>query len=364
VVKSTNNLQFDESTKQALKAVSVAGAFPLAESQLYLPAPGDCVRIEKKSDAKGNGPTVHRAYPQTLNRGEGCDLPRDELRPVSLDFEQAPEGAKPDRVPAWWPVGKLAEWLTTSARSLEASWFESAVFLDHPRKEMSDHVCLDANRGAASEGKIYQTAGLRLAFLPKFRVKEPKDAGSWQSSILSARVEDGQGAFAHLSSLSIWHPLGGERRLVHWQAAGHEQAWKCPEAIVNALKGAKNVRMVLSSPAIFSDGWKPGWLDQASLQGKPPITNAPTLKLVAASLSRWRAVSGWSYEPVDDPDNNGKRKPGPKPIRRMVPAGAVYFFEVVDGDASSLADNGWLRAVSDDPQERLDGFGVATWGTW
>ena len=48
----------------------------------------------------------------------------------------------------------------------------------------------------------------------------------------------------------------------------------------------------------------------------------------------------------------------------MVPAGSVYFFEKVDGDARILATNGWLKPVSDAPQDCSDGFGLSLWGTW
>ena len=77
------------------------------------------------------------------------------------------------------------------------------------------------------------------------------------------------------------------------------------------------------------------------------------LKLMGVSNQRWKAVSGWSLAAPR----------GPKAIRRMVPAGSVYFFKVVSGDASELSKC-WLQSVSDGDQERLDGFGLALWGTW
>jgi len=79
------------------------------------------------------------------------------------------------------------------------------------------------------------------------------------------------------------------------------------------------------------------------------------LNLVSACTGRWKPISGWSLE-------KGRR--GPKPIRRLVPAGSVYFFEVLEGDASALAKNLWLRSVCDDEQDRRDGFGLALWGIW
>jgi CRISPR-associated protein Cmr3 len=109
--------------------------------------------------------------------------------------------------------------------------------------------------------------------------------------------------------------------------------------------------MTLATPAVFGGGWKPGWLGD-DLHGSP-FVGGPSLRLVGVSIQRWRAVSGWSY-----------KSGGPKPIRRAVPAGGVYFFESESMDNSTLADHHWLRPVSDGEQERRDGFGLAVWGIW
>jgi CRISPR-associated protein Cmr3 len=110
--------------------------------------------------------------------------------------------------------------------------------------------------------------------------------------------------------------------------------------------------MVLATPALFDDGWKPKW----AREGRPPGLDARDdikLKLVSACVPRWRPLSGWNFE---------IGKTGPKAVRRLAPAGSVYFFEV-SGAASALARL-WLRPVSDQPQDRRDGFGLALWGTW
>ena len=113
--------------------------------------------------------------------------------------------------------------------------------------------------------------------------------------------------------------------------------------------------MVLASPAIFAHGWRPGWLND-QLTGSP-WKDAPELRLVGVCIQRWRAVSGWSSAALPNQPR------GPKPVKRMVPAGGVYFFEVVGSSAAGLA-RGWLQPVSDDEQDRRDGFGLAAWGTW
>lgn len=120
---------------------------------------------------------------------------------------------------------------------------------------------------------------------------------------------------------------------------------------------------MLATPGLFEAGWHPDFLKpvrsgdpSAPLEGAVPGTQVK-VRLVGACVERWKPISGWSLE-------HGKR--GPKPVRRLVPAGSVYFFEVVEGDASQLADR-WLKTVcttADEGQAARDGFGLALWGVW
>lgn len=357
IVKASKHLDFSGDVPRLLMQVEVAGALPMTDGSLCLPAPADCI-YDGGQEGVGR---ILCARPQTLAPGEGVDMPGG-LMPVCLAPEQAAGSLKAASAPAWWPAAKYAEWLVRPEAQRDGDWF-TGDFLTGPEQELRDHVCLNPDRGAAAEGLIYMTAGLRLTHLPRFGDKRGFPDG-FASVAIAVRVTNGQADFAPvLGNLNMWHPLGGERRLIHWSANGSAEAWKCPEQVAQALaKNPQRVRMVLATPAIFSAGWRPGWLDESTLEGIPPFADAPKLRLKAVSISRWRAVSGWSYQPVSD--GAGRAKPGPKPVRRMVPAGGVYFFEIVEGNAASLADRGWLRPVSDDEQERRDGFGLAVWGLW
>lgn len=121
--------------------------------------------------------------------------------------------------------------------------------------------------------------------------------------------------------------------------------------------------MILATPAIFSNGWLPAWLkckrlDDGSdvLEGTPPgASDDLKLRLISACVDRWKPISGWSAE---------AKSRGPKAIRRMVPAGSVYFFEVQPGGNSSELGKLWLRSVCDKEEDRKDGFGLAVWGIW
>lgn len=361
LVKSAG-MDFTRKTPVELLRVEVAGVFPAVQGILYLPAPIDCAWETDKG--------LHRVQPVPLEDGEGCDLPNAALWPVRLTERQAARDFKPKSPPAWWPVTKLVEWLASAEDHYPEAWFrQDPPFLGSPIRDARDHVCLDAERGAAAESLIYSTIGLNLSCLPRFHGRE---GGRWFERFaevsLALRVTSAAQLEEHIIGLDDWYPLGGERRMVHWRHDGEgEGLWRCPENVKSALDDAQRVRMVLATPAIFDHGWRPDWLDAETLTGKP-LGDGPTLRLRGVCLPRWAAISGWAYAP--HADENGRRRvvpkqqPGPKAVRRMVPAGSVYFFERVDGSTRALAANGWLKPVSDAPHDRRDGFGLAVWGVW
>lgn len=340
LVKANPDLDFNGGMPQRLMNIEVAGVFPTAGGKLYFPAPNDCV---------WNGETkqVHAVRPLDPGVG-GCDFPADGLRPVMLSETECPTDFKPRPAPAWWPINKLTDWLLNRDVTFDAEFLEAA------KAETRDHVHLDANTGAAAEGELFTTAGLNATHLPRFGTPESAPfAERFVEITLGARVTISESGFEHIANLNTWHPLGGERRLVHWQRSEAAEGWVCPDELRTQLATTKQVRMVLVTPAIFKNGWRPDWLDAQTLTGNPnKSSDGPKLKLVGVSSTRWKAVSGWSLAPPL----------GPKMTRRMVPAGSVYFFEV-EGNGQSLAD-GWLGSVSDSPQDRNDGFGLAVWGIW
>jgi len=341
---------FSPQDAQELLQVEVAGPFPRVNAQLFLPAPEDCIVHPKREPL--------RATPWSQEKG-GCDWPAAGLRPVGLTQTQASEDFKPAEAPAWWPLDRYAAWLTGEDIAFDEQ------FLGPAEKEERTHVKIDPSAGAAEESQLFTTAALALSHLPRYRPGGEADRsraanGAWRQRevapiTLTARIRAGSWCGEAAAKFDALHPLGGERRLVHWRVSADADTWTCPQKIRDALAKAERVRMVLATPAIFRQGWKPGWLDEA-LVGSPPGANV-AMRLVGVSIQRWKAVSGWSLAELP-----GQPR-GPKPVKRMVPAGGVYFFEIIGGSAADLADL-WLEPVSDDEQDRRDGFGLAAWGIW
>lgn len=348
-----------------LKKLDVRGPLPLIGGMLYLPAPADAVAMdlgEPKQPLR-----VLALRPEQLRAGEYLDFPEKAtgLYPTQLPaFVE--DDFKPAKMPVFWSMDKMACWLANDAPSefvVPAKPGQSGEapakpgtpdepgqpaklgddgFWWGPETDERMHVWIERDSGSAKVGMLFKTAGLDFP----------------EGATIAARVGDSGDAGSALTDiakrLDTLHPLGGERRLAHWVAGGDGTMWKCPEAIGKALDTATHVRMVLATPALFKGGWKPGWLN-GDLCGAPPESpEGFQLRLVGASISRWAPISGFSLE---------KGKTGPKEVRRLVPAGGVYFFKIEKGTGDALRKQ-WLMPVSDDEQDRRDGFGLAAWGVW
>jgi CRISPR-associated protein Cmr3 len=327
-----NGGDFGPQAVAALKAVSVAGPLPMFGQQLLFPVPRD---LEVEEDPRDQRRTAWASRPSsTKEAGEGTDLPA-HIMPALLP-EDVGDNFKPARVPPFWSREKATAWLLNAKgagfeappdASLSPGDLLERGYL-RIEKDERFHVKIDPASYSAVDTQLFTTVALAM----------PEGVG------ISVRVETDV-------EVDQWASLGGEHRLVHVRSRNQEDAWACPADIREALCNTKRIRMVLATPALFADGWKPAWIDSAG-RGQ---WGGVTLQLVGACVDRWKPISGWSYEAPR----------GPKPVRRLVPAGCVYFFET-EQNAAALADQ-WLQPVSDfgaDGQSARDGFGLALWGRW
>jgi len=117
-------------------------------------------------------------------------------------------------------------------------------------------------------------------------------------------------------------------------------------------KEKKGLRLLLVTPALFNEGWRPGWLDE-QLSGECPTLPGLKLKLRAAAIDRWQALSGWDIQ---------KKKA--KAVRRLVPAGSVYWFDIEAMPPTNELEKLWLNSISDNLEDRKSGFGLVLPGLW
>ncbi|WP_437677253.1 type III-B CRISPR module-associated Cmr3 family protein [Sorangium sp. So ce131] len=323
----------------ALRAVAVRGPWLVEPDAgtFYAPTPADLVLLgepERRDlrtiDALSPAP---RATSALMDEG----LP-DDLSPVSARRHES--GRKALDPPAFLRWDAFARWLARPGERAgeEADRFLQGAIGSLPR-EGRLHVQV-GEHATAEDGMLFEVEGLRFVH-PETRAP------------LALAVEVDDAAAAKVGSLREGlAPLGGKRRLVRWSRAGQPLP-KVPELVLQgASRGdaRSRVRVLLLTPALFEEGWRPGLSPGAPLGPGEGVTH---VRLVAACLERPIAISGWDLA-----------KQQPKRIRRAVPAGSVYWLELSGPPAARLAwvERAWARATSDAEEDRRDGFGVAAIG--
>ncbi len=295
--------------------------------RLLAPKPADAHYFGHDRDVR-----CIRAEPKAFDVGCEADLPEGLL---PLRFTDTVEG-KASKGPAWWDWADLIAFRTGQVPGLsdldKRGW-------SPPAGDRRTHVAINSDTLAADSGRLFQTEGLDFA---------PDNTN------LKGRDTDGLRLLASCGealSEGLVH-LGGERRLARLHPEP-ESAWPTPPPDwFDRILKAGGLTLTLLTPACFGAGYRPGWLDD-SLTGEPPLAPGLRLRLVATALERWQPHSGW--------DLAGHR---PRPTRKLVAAGATYWFRLLDASAPAALVSLWLTSICDAPQDRRDGYGLALPAPW
>ncbi|NOZ30002.1 MAG: type III-B CRISPR module-associated protein Cmr3 [Chloroflexi bacterium] len=296
-------------------------------TEWFVPAPADALVFRGDNDEEGRR---RRLKPARVPDGARTNLV-DRLVPVALG--RTMEKSKPHpKAPRFWKWRAFEEWLVAPTDDLAAGPMD-AWGQEGPVRERRIHVAMEAVTQTAKEGALFQTSGL------EFVSGGRKDLSRVREMALAvetdAEMKEGLGF------------LGGERRAVSWRRTDMTLPPQ-PAGLADIVVGQKRCRLILLTPGLFERGHLPTWMVEECC---PDVE----VRIVAAAVPRYQAVSGWDYE---------KRKP--KPTRRLAPAGSVYFLEL-NGDDDAIrrfVDAVWMQNVSDGEQDRRDGFGLAVVGVW
>jgi len=110
------------------------------------------------------------------------------------------------------------------------------------------------------------------------------------------------------------------------------------------IKKNKKFKLYFATPAILENGWLPKDIDILFWK-----KDGLKLKLLSAALGKPIMVGGWDM---------AKNKP--KPMRKAVPAGSVYYLEILEGDVNTIIDTFHYRNISDFSSQ--EGFGLSLVG--
>lgn len=307
----------DELLKEEIK-----GPLLLRGDTLLLPKPADALYF-----GHGDEADCVRASPKPLEAGCGCDLPM-VLLPVQLEKEIK---GKPGKGPQWWA---FEDWL----RFRQGQTVHPGHLAEHgwlpPPGDRRTHVAIDSQHGVAEEGKLFQTEGLDLSAAPESNA---------DLRILAKFSQPLGAALVH---------LGGKRRLAAMEPQPDTRWPQAPKDWWQQIQQKGGLSLTLVTPALFTNGYRPGWLNQGPI-GTPPGVKGLRLRLQSVAVERWQPQSGWDLA-----------KQQPRANRKLAPAGAVYWFAIEQCDDPKSLEPLWLGSLCDDPQDRRDGFGLALPAPW
>jgi CRISPR-associated protein Cmr3 len=259
----------------------------------------------------------------------------------------------------FWPLAQAVEWATGRAPYVELSAMPCGM--DPLQEESRLHVAIDDESQTAEPGMLYGTPGIRFADGFGIGIEVEADEGlDWPAA-----------GFVQ---------LGGEAR-PSFRTTEPQAAFPLFDVFQEQYKaaarqGPAGLRLELLTPAWLHDGagvgeaaWLPSWI----ASGIHPRLPGIRLELAAVCLHGSTAISGWNIQ-------GGKDGTGaPRAVRRLVPAGSVFYFRVPDGkreasDFVSAARALWAAPIElegaaharDDflaPAAR-DGFGLVLPGFW
>jgi CRISPR-associated protein Cmr3 len=292
----------------------------------WLPRPLDALIMEPHPGE----PRIRRLLPLSLP--EGCAWGPEFEHAVGMTVY---DPRKPAKSSAHWNwKGGLLPWLRGQIPD------EDSFQTEGPADEPRTHVAIGP-ADTALDGALFGVTGRRFAIASKTAELHPWGAPAqvYTRLALAFRTD------AELPE-DIVRPLGGERRLAFWRRVDAPWPEMPPEVLASVEDGF--VRLYLATSAWFRSGHQP---DPAALFGELGG------EVVAGASGRPEVVSGWDM---------AARPQRPKPTRRLVPAGSVFFLKLAGDPASrrAWAERTWLAPVSDDDQARRDGFGLALLGTW
>ncbi len=358
-----------------LSSIRIEGPLLLdkTDKKVLFPAPLDALLI--KTDAGKEVPCEEQHPPQQRAKSEqaGYRLYRLKPEPVTEEAQTnlpaglqpvfAPQNmpkAKPASMPPFWHPERFFSWLlgANPKEGLELKE-PGELGITGPATETRTHVKIEAATQTTEESMLFETSGLEFLYAKGSPNTQGGDSPSGSSARLAllhelallVRVSDSpNGCPQAAEALNGVHPLGGERRLALWEEGG-EDLWPANasrEEIFEAIRENKRARVILLTPADFnSEANEKPYL--------PPAGSFGGARIEAASIGRPLTVSGWDMLA-------GK----PKPSRRLVPAGSVYFVDLSKvQNVETWLEEHWMKVLPEQPeQSKHDGYGLAVVGVW
>ncbi len=338
------------------------------------PVPADALWVEDKTSVvrlKPKAPEI-----PTLGRKRPDGVPQiysdayEDAREALWVARNVDSKAKPLGPPRWWDDATLVDWLC--GECVKADRDPQDQF-PSPARRFQVHVGIRSDTLTGDDGILF--AHDVIETLERRAVANgPPELAEWA---IGAEV-----TWPTLPEPPKLARLGSDSRIA-WVKAVQEKVFSMPPALERAFSsGSRGLRLMVVTPTLFARGWLPDgfepepvkaqdssgketWEFRGKLSrreknsgGNPKLVAVLDCELIlrAAFVPRPMHVSGW-----DMATGKGGQ---PRPTLRLVPPGAVYFFEPVDKNRQFAAADAkalWRVQIGGDTHA---GFGWAIPGIW
>jgi len=298
-----------------------------AEVESLFKVPNDILKRKKPPTKKDKEIVSTTLMEQELSKlGISTNLPN--VNSLKLNWFKCEEGSFFEYESRFLSTKQFADYLKGSFHNGEKSLFEAMYAMDPLdlfKKEQRIGITLNYSTNTVEEGMLFTTPFIRLNADIGFCVELDK-----YHLVDKSRLRlggDGKLAFAEQVKTSS---------LMEWNS------------IKQMFTGQTRFKLVLTTAAIFEKGWIPDGLDSEGIG----VINDVNVKMIGASLGRYQNIGGWDLENHQ-----------PKPTKRAVPAGSVYYFELSGGSSVENLEKIHGKSICQN-ELKQQGFGISYIGVY
>jgi CRISPR-associated protein Cmr3 len=310
--QNLNEIEKAGGIEDPTRNIQVKQIFLLHKEHLFLPSPYDIVESKAlKNKNKENLPFVLsleiRSFIGSLDTDHVLTAPKDSMPVTSLGGN------------AFISLEDFADYLNGDEEIGVLKHDKNPLFLGEPKIGIQK----SRSTGSSSEGRLYRVE----LFRP---MPETSIWVEWETSDATLSIPE-KGILK----------VGGEGKAVSYTLDAGNVNVPLPSLTGNLMK------VVFATPAVFEQGWLPSGINPKTLKGN---WCGQEVKILTAAFDRPLYMGGFRMK-------TKHQQGGPKPMRRAVAAGAVYYLEV-EGDihAAAQAFHGQCISEFDMAQQ---GYGLA-----
>ncbi|MBY6269757.1 type III-B CRISPR module-associated protein Cmr3 [Parageobacillus thermoglucosidasius] len=207
---------------------------------------------------------------------------------------------------------ELEKYLSGNLESDEKGKYINYISHQIVETETKVGIAIDPRTKKAEESKLYRIGMKRLDEDVKFIVHFEGLDDMKESGILR---------------------LGGEGKTAVYEQEELSTKIKAPD-----LSNEEGIfKLYFATPAYFTNGWLPGWINPETMKGE---YKGVEVELITAAVGKYLSLGGFDM-----------KKRYPKPMRRFVGAGSVYYFKTDPENTDNVIELFHNQCISDRPND-------------